>query len=128
MSAPAQLILRIGVAFAFLYPAISAISTPESWVGYFPPFLLALGIPSDILLHGFGVVEVVVALWLLSGWRILVPAVVATVMLLAIVVFNLPQMEVLFRDISIAAASLALAVDAWGRARTSASRIPSTTV
>ncbi len=36
-------------------------------------------------------------------------------MLVAIVVFNFSQFEVVFRDLSIAAASLALALDAWGQ-------------
>lgn len=113
----AELALRIGVAFSFLYPPIDALSNPDSWVGYFPPFLLNSGIPAEVLLHSFGVVEVAIALWLLSGWRILWPAALATVMLVAIVAFNPTQFEVLFRDLSIAAAALALAIHAW-RGRT----------
>ncbi|HEY4501518.1 MAG TPA: DoxX family membrane protein [Candidatus Paceibacterota bacterium] len=108
-----QFILRLGVAFSFLYPPLNALGNPDSWVGYFPPFLLNSGIPSEVLLHGFGVVEVAVALWLLSGWRVYWPAALAALMLAGIVVFNLSQFEVLFRDLSIAAAALALAVDAW---------------
>ena len=108
-----SLILRVGVAFAFLYPPLSALSNPDSWIGYFPQFLAYAGIPSEVLLHGFGIIEVIIALWLLSGWRIIWPAVLATLMLVGIVIFNLAQFEVLFRDVSIAAAAVALAVDAW---------------
>jgi hypothetical protein len=113
MDKTAGLILRIGVAFAFLYPALNALQHPDSWIGYFPPFLRDSGIPNELLLHGFGMVEVGLALWLLSGWRIFWPACVCAAMLFGIVVFNLAQFEVLFRDISIAAAAMALAVDAW---------------
>jgi uncharacterized membrane protein YphA (DoxX/SURF4 family) len=117
MHKAAQLILRIGVAFAFIYPPLDAIANPDSWVGYFPQFLLNSGIPTTLLLHGFGVVEVVIALWILSGWRIIWPALAAAVMLVAIVAFNANQFELLFRDLSIAAAALALAADDWYKER-----------
>jgi hypothetical protein len=111
-----DLLLRVGLAFAFLYPPLNALFDPYSWLGYFPQFLLtfghSIGLSDLVMLHGFGVVEVVIALWVLSGWRIMAPALLACAMLLAIVIFNWPQFPVLFRDLSIAATALALAVSA----------------
>lgn len=102
------LILRIGLAFAFLYPAINAVFDPSSWVGYIP--VLARGfIPDEVLLNAFGTVEAVIALWLLSGWRIFVPSLAALVILMAIVFFNVQEFPILFRDLAIAATALALA-------------------
>lgn len=112
MSNAAQVVLRLGVAFAFLFPPLDAFFDPNSWLGYFPPFLFSLGIPDLVLLHGFGVVEIIVALWLLSGWKIFWPSLAAAAMLISIVLLNLPQFEILFRDLAIAAAALALALDA----------------
>ena len=114
---PVNLVLRIGVAFAFLYPSVDAVfGDPYTWLGYFPKFVLlqahALGVPELVLLHVFGVVEVIIALWILSGWKIFWPALAACAMLLAIVIFNWSQFPVLFRDLSIAAASLFLALSA----------------
>lgn len=109
----AHFTLRAGVAFAFLYPPYAALADPYSWLSYFPSFVHAWGINELVLLHAFGVLEVMVALWLLSGWRIRIPAALATAMLLGIVAFNWADFEVLFRDLSIAAAALALAIDAW---------------
>jgi len=104
-------LLRIGVAFAFLYPAISAVFNPFAWIGYFPTFLTALaGEHTDILLHFFGITEVIIALWILFGKRLFIPATIASVYLVGIIVFNIPQMDVIFRDISILAMSVALAV------------------
>jgi uncharacterized membrane protein YphA (DoxX/SURF4 family) len=108
----ANLLLRIGVAFAFLYPPINALIDPYSWIGYFPKFLHGV-LPDMVLLHGFGVVEVLLALWVLSGKKIFWPSLIATLMLVAIVFFNLPNFQVLFRDIAIAFMSAALAFDAW---------------
>ena len=105
----AQIILRVGAAFAFLYPPLNALSDPGSWIGYFPAFMHGF-VPDPVLLHGFGVVEVIIALWILSGWKIFWPSLVATVMIVSIVAFNIPQMQVLFRDLSIAAMTLSLAL------------------
>ncbi|MDB5225172.1 MAG: hypothetical protein JWL87_124 [Candidatus Adlerbacteria bacterium] len=113
MDRTAHLLLRVGVAFAFLYPALNALGNPDSWIGYFPPFLLNSGIPSELLLHGFGALEVGIAVWLLMGRNLFWPAMAATVILVSIVLFNLAQFEILFRDLAIAAASLALAANAW---------------
>lgn len=103
-------ILRIGLAFAFLYPPIDAIFDPYSWLGYFPSWMHGY-VPDMVLLHGFGLIEVLVALWILSGCRIFLPSCVAFLMLLAIVIVDgNGQFEILFRDLSIASIALALAV------------------
>jgi uncharacterized membrane protein YphA (DoxX/SURF4 family) len=107
-----QLVLRIGVAFAFLYPAISAIFDPFSWLGYFPPFTRGI-VPDMVLLHSFGAVEVIIALWILSGRRIFLPSAAATLMLLGIVTIDYTEFQVVFRDLAIAAASLALAIRSY---------------
>lgn len=110
----AHQLLRLGAAFAFVYPPIRALADPITWLGYLPAAVRALpgafGFPIDsvALLHAFGIVEIALALWLLSGWRIRIPALLMTLTLLAIVVFNPGEMDILFRDLSIAAVTLAL--------------------
>ena len=106
------LLLRVGVAFAFLYPPINALFDPYSWLGYFPTFMHGI-LPDALLLHGFGAVEVALALWILSGRNIFLPSAAATLMLLAIVLFNLQDFQVVFRDVSLAAMAAALALDAY---------------
>ncbi|MBI5644639.1 hypothetical protein HY970_00920 [Candidatus Kaiserbacteria bacterium] len=110
----AHVILRIGVAFAFLYPPIDGIFHPETWIGYFPSFVHGI-LPDAVLLHGFGIFEILIALWILTGKQIALPSFAATGMLVAIVVFNHNQFEILFRDLTIAASTLALALDAYRR-------------
>lgn len=114
----AYLFLRIGAAFAFLYPPLSALfGDPYTWFGYFPVFLTGY-IPDLVLLHLFGVAEIIIGLWLLSGYKIFVPALLATAMLLGIVAFSFSQLDVLFRDISIACLTFALALMHLPRSRT----------
>ena len=100
-------LLRIGVAFAFIYPAVRALFNPFAWVGYFPMFvgdMISLG----VALYIIGAIEIIIALWILFGKNIFIPSSIATVFLLVIVVFNWSQIDVLFRDIPIAAMSLIL--------------------
>ena len=112
----AYLLLRVGAAFAFLYPPLSAIfGDPYTWLGYFPPFMQGY-MPDLVLLHAFGVVEIIIGLWILSGYKIFIPAMLATAMLLGIVAFNLSQFDVLFRDVTIACLTFALALMHWPKA------------
>ncbi len=113
----AHLLMRAGVGFAFLYPPIDALFDPSTWLGYFPPFMHGI-IPAMLLLHSFGVLEVIIALWIISGKHILVPSIIATLMLITIVLFNLPDFQIVFRDISIATLSGALAMGAYRRKKT----------
>lgn len=108
-SKTADIILRVSVAFAFLYPPINAFSQPDAWVGYFPVFLQGVMEP-ELMLHIFGIIEVGIAFWILSGWKIVLPSLAAAAMLVGIVVFNLPEFQILFRDLGLAGAALALAI------------------
>lgn len=104
-----SLILRLGLAFSFLYPPMSAIVNPFAWIGYFPQFAHTI-IPNDLLLlHLFGAIEAIVGIWLLTGKKIFYPAVSAAVLLFLIIIFNLPQFDIVFRDVSIFAIAVALA-------------------
>lgn len=102
-------LLRLGVAFSFLFPPVNAFLDPYAWVGYFPAFIPD-AMPEMVLLHVFGLIEVIIGLWLLSGRKIFIPSVAATALLALIVLFNLGDFQVLFRDVSIAFAALALAI------------------
>lgn len=108
----AHLILRLSLGFAFLYPAINAWFDPDSWLSYFPKFMR--GIVSDhLLLSSFGLLEIVIALWIISNRRIFIPSIVATILLISITFFHLNDFQVLFRDVSLAGMALSLAILAF---------------
>ncbi len=110
-----NLLLRIALAFAFLFPAYEFWKDPGEWVGYIPSFATHLGLSQNILLLGLMGFHLIIALWILSGWRIFLPSLIAAVFLGAVVYFNLNQLDILFRDISLAIAALALAFGARSR-------------
>ncbi len=108
MKPNSTLLLRIGIAIAFLYPPIDSFFNPNAWLGFFPPFLLG-HLPDAVMLGAWGIVEVIIALWILSGKRIFLPSVAATLSLILIVFFNIPLIEIVFRDVALACVTATLA-------------------
>ncbi|MBI5400849.1 MAG: hypothetical protein HZB12_01915 [Candidatus Yonathbacteria bacterium] len=109
MPRTSQLLLRLSIAFAFLYPAYGFWANPNDWVGYIPAFVKEFGFSQDVLLWALLGVHVIIGLWILSGWRIAIPSVTAALFLGGVVYFNWNQSDILFRDVSLALAALALA-------------------
>lgn len=105
-----NLLLRIALAFSFLYPAYGFWKHPSDWIGYIPPFVNGLGLSQHAILLSIAGFHLVLALWLLSGWRIFTSSILAALFLFGIVYFNFNQLDILFRDISLALAALALAL------------------
>jgi uncharacterized membrane protein YphA (DoxX/SURF4 family) len=105
-----SLLLRIALAFSLAYPAIDAWSNAPAWLGYLPEFVYALPIEATLALHIFGAIELVLAAWLLWGRYVLVPAAATALLLLAITLVHWGQMDILFRDLSLALAAVALAM------------------
>ena len=77
----------------------------------FPGFLRDL-FPGNatLLLYGFGITEIIIALWILIGRNAFIPSILASLYLSAIVIFNIALLDIVFRDISILAMTLALLV------------------
>lgn len=118
-----HVLLRVGLAFAFLYASISSFITPSDWVGYLPVFMRNI-VPGTVLLPAFSAAELLLALWLITGWYIRYAALLAAAMLAGIVVFNPSQLLITFRDVSLVIVSLALFVLDLQR---SATKLPKTT-
>ena len=106
----ASLLLSLGLAFSFFYAAISAFINPNAWIGFFPEFLR-----SEIILNVFGVGEIVLGLWLLSGWKTFYSSVLSAIVIAGITVFNFGSFDIVFRDVSILLMAIALAVLSKGK-------------
>src|ERR1035437_5072592 len=101
------LIARIGLAFPFIYAAIASLIHPTFWIGFFPNFLTNL-ISPNILITAWAILQIVIGLWLVLGKNILIPSILAAIMILGILVFNLKLLDIIFRDVSILASSVVL--------------------
>ena len=99
--------IRTGLATVFLYAAVSSFLQPDAWVGFFP-FWLQNIIPGKILLSLFAIFQIGLALWLLTGKRMFEAGIVSAITLLAILIFNLGALDIVFRDVAILLSALAL--------------------
>ena len=102
-------LLRVVFTTVFLYAAIASFLDPTAWVGFLPQWRRAI-IPGSILLPLFSVYDIALSLWILSGKKVFYGALLAAATLLAIMVTNMGALDIIFRDIAIFFAALALAV------------------
>lgn len=100
--------LRIGIAFTLLYAAVDSTLNPDMWIGFLPPLIQAF-VPGEILLPIFSVYEVILGLWLLSGWKSFYPALLSGATMIGIMVATPSQFIITFRDVAILGAAVALA-------------------
>ena len=101
--------LRVGLALVFLYAATASFLNPGAWEAYIPSFV-GMIIPISLFLMGFSLYQVGLALWLLSGKYTFYAAVLGAVTLLGIIVPNIGDLDVIFRDVAIFFGAVALAL------------------
>ena len=105
----ASFILRVALAVPFLFVAIDATLQPDAWIGFVPFFLRNI-FPEALLLGAHSLMNLVLGVWLLSGWRTRYAAVLSALVLLTVIVTNLPSLDIIFRDIGLLLAAVSLAL------------------
>src|SRR3989338_7432845 len=113
----AAFFLRLGLGTAFLYAAISSFLDPAAWVGFFP-VVVQQNLPVNLLLALFGLCQVVLAGWLFSSWKAQWAASLAALTLFLIIIFNVRGLDLVFRDVALLFAALALVSLSDGERRT----------
>src|SRR5256885_1009733 len=103
----AKVILRWGLAFIFFYAAIASLRHPDVWVAYFPNFLRT-ALSEHLLIVIVSVFEMALAAWLFWGKKLLWSAGLSIITLAFIIIFNLGIFDIVFRDIGLLFAALAL--------------------
>jgi len=102
------LFLRLAIASVFYYAAIASFIEPDNWIGYLPQFLRHI-FPATFLLSSFS--------WIMSGWKSFYSACLASLTLIGIIISNITLIDIVFRDIAIFFASLALATASWEKSK-----------
>jgi len=72
-------------------------------------FATGNGMSGMVLRDIWSGIEVIIARWSLAGRHIFWPSLVATILLVLIVLFNIPLIEILFRDVALALVTATLA-------------------
>ena len=104
--------LRIGLSFVFAYAAIEVYTHSENFLKYLPDMVQDL-IDPKYFLPAFGIGEIILALWLLSGWNVHYAALISSALMVGIILPNLDSFHILFRNVAIGFAALALASIEW---------------
>lgn len=104
----AKISLRLGLALVFGYAAIGSFLQPDIWIGYLPIFISRLAF-AETFLKVFSAVELLLAVWLLSGWKSKYSAILAALMLAGIVAANFSDLSIFFRDFGLIFAAIGLA-------------------
>lgn len=104
----ASLLLRLGLASVLLYASVASFMSPQDWIGYLPHFLTNHFSGHLLLLRGFSVYEIGLAVWLLTGVYLRYAAIVAALTFTGIIFTNLALLAITFRDITMVFASVAL--------------------
>ncbi len=105
----AKFFLRVGIAFVFLYASVEIYMHPDNFLKYVPKFVLSL-FPLQQFLDFFGVAEVVLAAWIMSGWKGQYSALLSVLVIVGITCMNTEYFYILFRNVAIAFGGLALIV------------------
>ena len=102
-------LLRAGLAFVFSYAAVSSFVHPATFARYFPSFVPASW--AHDLLPVFAAYEMLLTLALMIDRCTYAASLLAALTLFAIVAANPDAFAVLFRNVAIACAALALAME-----------------
>lgn len=107
-----SLLLKSGIAFVLFYAAVGSFLDPFSWVGFFPQWMRNL-VDQDLLLMFFSVYEIVLGIWILWGKWARYAALLSAATFAGIIVANLNAFDLVFRDVTMVFAALALAAMHW---------------
>lgn len=103
--------LRFGLAFVFLYAGIFGFLNPTDWIGFLPNWVkdvIPFGLSDQNILALFSATEIIMGILLLLGIQVFFVSLLSSVMLLGIVAFNWGALDILFRDVGLFFAALAL--------------------
>ena len=105
----ALLILRLGLAFVFLYASISSFLFPQNWVWFIPDWITKI-IPAEPMLMAHASFELVLGIWLIYGRKLFYAACIAALDLTAIMLPNIGIFDTVFRDVGLLTSAIALAL------------------
>lgn len=99
-----SLMLRLGLAYVFLYAGIDAIIHPQVWIDFLPPIAFEYA-PMKLVLDMFSISQILIALALLwrktSFYGAAVSAVTLAGITISSLVMDLSSILIVFRDIGL---------------------------
>ncbi len=105
-----RVLIRAGLAFSFFYAGVASFIDPLSWVGFIPSWVDVFNVGKEMILYAHALLDIILGVWLISGFRQKLAGYFACAFLFAIVAAAGTQnLLVTFRDISLALVALGYA-------------------
>jgi uncharacterized membrane protein YphA (DoxX/SURF4 family) len=106
-------LLRLALAFTLLFAGIDSFVHTSDWIWFVPTWLENFGISQQLALHGHAVMEIILGILLLTGWKTRWVAAVVAADMVAIIFANGLSRElflITFRDVGLFFVALHLAL------------------
>ncbi|MES2876496.1 MAG: hypothetical protein V4678_03440 [Patescibacteria group bacterium] len=103
----ASISIRVSLAIVFAYAAIGAFIQPNAWIGFVPEFTNNF-IDPKLALDIISVLQLVLAVWLVTGVYVKFAAAAAIALLAGVLITDFETILITFRDIGLIGAALAL--------------------
>lgn len=101
-------LLRLAICVSLAYPAIDAFLDPIVWVSFVPRWTKNI-VNGEAFLFAFSTFEILLILWLISGKKLFGAAIVSAILMFLITILNFVAFDIVFRDVGLGLAALALA-------------------
>ena len=81
-------LLQLGLAFTLIFAGVDSLRNTADWVGFVPVWIEHFRISRELLLHVHAVTEIILGLWLISGWQLRLAAAITALDILGIILAN----------------------------------------
>ncbi len=103
------LLLRISLAFVFIFAGIRSLMNPSDWIGFVPEWVSNFGFTRENALFAHALLDIALGLLFLGNVKVKLFALLAAVWLFVIALApGLGVLDITFRDIGLGIAALAL--------------------
>jgi len=103
------LLLRISLAFVFIYAGIRSLINPTDWVGFVPDWVSNFGFTRENALFAHALLDIALGLLFLGNVKVKFFSLIAAILLFVIALApGFGVLDITFRDIGLGIAALAL--------------------
>lgn len=103
------LLLRISLAFVFIYAGLRSLINPSDWVGFVPEWVSNFGFTRENALFAHALLDIALGLLFLGNVKVKFFSLIAAVLLFVIALApGFGVLDITFRDIGLGIAALAL--------------------
>lgn len=113
MSSPALTILRIGLGITFVWLGYQIWLEPLAWGSFMLPWAQELlPRPLEEFMKMTAIIDIVIGIWFIVGWKIWIPALLASAHLFGVLITTTGSLQLaISRDVGLLAGTLAILAD-----------------